>query len=117
MKLLANENFPLSAVEYIEQKGHDIIFIGLDYKGTTDREVINLAIEESRTILTFDKDYGELIFKHNFRPPAGVIYLRLKKFTPEEPGKLISNLIDSADFNPVNKLTVLTETGIRQRKY
>lgn len=52
-----------------------------------------IAIEEGRTILTFDRDYGELIFKYNYKPPSGIIYLRLDKYKADEPGKIIEGLI------------------------
>ena len=64
MKLLANENFPLDSIRLLFQQGFDIKSIGIDYSGITDREVMQIAIKEQRTILTFDRDYGELIFKH-----------------------------------------------------
>ncbi len=34
---------------------------------------MTIAINEERTILTFDRDYGELTFKHNYKPEKGVI--------------------------------------------
>ncbi len=117
MKFLANENFPLASVEFIEDNGHDIIHIGRDYAGIRDIEVMNIAIENSRTILTFDRDYGELIFKYSYFPPEGVIYLRLNNYSPYKPAEIIINLLDSQSFNPNHKLTVISESGIRQRKY
>ncbi len=75
MRLLANENFPLTSVKILENAGYDIIYAGLNFKGILDNEVINIAIKEERTIITFDRDYGELIFKKGYRPRAGVIYL------------------------------------------
>jgi len=63
MKLLANENFPLDSVIYLREKGFDIKYIGTDLSGILDSEVMEMAEKEDRTILTFDRDYGELIFK------------------------------------------------------
>ena len=88
-----------------------------DFSGVTDREVINIAIKENRTILTFDRDYGELIFKHDYRPKNGVIYLRLNSFDPILPGLIIENILSRKDFNPENSLSVIDERSIRQRKY
>lgn len=117
MKLLANENFPLKSYLYLREKGYDIISIGLETPGILDSEVMNLAIEENRTIITFGRDYGELIFKNNYKPLNGVIYLRLKEYRSDEPGKIIEDLIinDIADFS--RALTVVDRNGIRQRKY
>src|SRR5450432_4041831 len=99
MKLLANENFPLKSVAYLKGKGFDIKAIGVDNPSIKDSEVMDIAIQEQRLILTFDRDYGELIFKHNYRPEKGVIYLRLDEFLPDEPGQLIEDLLVNNIFN------------------
>jgi predicted nuclease of predicted toxin-antitoxin system len=117
MKLLANENFPLKSVLYLRNKGFDIISIGIDNPGIQDNEIIMIAINEVRTILTFDRDYGELIFKYNYKPKKGVIYLRIDTYNAEEPGKIIEDLINRSEFDFDNALTVIDYSGIRQRKY
>ena len=89
MKLLANENFPLTSVQFLRSKGHDVLFVGEDFPGISDEEVLEVALKEKRTILTFDRDYGELIFKYQKRLPKGVLYLRLETFDPMEPGLLV----------------------------
>jgi predicted nuclease of predicted toxin-antitoxin system len=117
MKFLANENFPLSSVIYLKNKGFDIIYIGTDNQSISDRQVLSIALKQNRTILTFDRDYGELIFRYNIKPPKGIIYLRLTKYTPEEPGHIIEELVQTKMFKPDFTLTVVDKKGIRQRKY
>lgn len=87
MKFLANENFPLTSIRLLISWGWDIKSISEDFGGITDEEVMQIAILEERLILTFDRDYGELIFKHNYKPKAGVGYLRFKDFTPAYPAE------------------------------
>ena len=116
MKLLANENFPYPSIFYLRDKGYDITSIGMDNPSIMDSEIMDIAIKEERTILTFDRDYGELIFRHNYKPNKGVIYLRLSEFSPVEPGIIVERLINSKlDFT--KSLTVVDEHGVRQRKY
>ncbi len=117
MKLLANENFPGDSVKYLKRKGFDINAIGTDSPGITDREVMQIAMDEDRIILTFDRDYGELIFKYQFRPEKGVIYFRLYEYESDEPGKLAEQLLNDPDFETTRKLTVVDNETIRQRKY
>lgn len=117
MKLLANENFPLKSILYLKSKGFNISSIGTDNPSIQDNVVMNIAINENRTILTFDRDYGELIFKHNYRPQKGVIYLRLDEYEADEPEKLIEEIFNKKEFDFDNALTVLDRNGIRQRKY
>ena len=69
MKILANENIPLDSILLLKERGYDIKSVAIESFGITDKEVLNLSIEEERIIVTFDRDYGELIFKYKLRPP------------------------------------------------
>lgn len=116
MKLLANENFPYPSIFYLRDKGFDIVSIGMENPSIKDSEIMSIAINESRTILTFDRDYGELIFRYNYKPEMGVIYLRLDNYTPIDPGVIIESILNS-DLDLRRALTVIDQHGIRQRKY
>ena len=117
MKLLANENFPLKSIYYLQSKGFDISSIGTDHPSIQDHEVMTIDINESRTILSFDRDYGELIFRHNYKPQKGVLYLRFDNYPADEPGKIIEELICKKEYDFDNSLTVGDKNAIRQRKY
>lgn len=117
MKFLANENLPLATILKLKSSGWDVLSISLDSPSITDEEVMKIAIEEKRTIITFDRDYGTLIYQYGYRPPAGVIYLRLQDFTPEEPANFLLNLINNTTLTFIGLFTVVDENNIRQRKY
>jgi predicted nuclease of predicted toxin-antitoxin system len=117
MKFLANENFPLASTKYLQSKGFDIKAVGSHFKGISDKKVIELAEKEQRTILTFDRDYGELILKFGNKPTQGVIYLRLIDYEPSGPGKIIETIASIENFQTVNKLTVFDGEILRQRDY
>lgn len=115
MKLLANENIPLASSEYLKSLGYDIVHIGLIEPSITDEAVMQLAIEQNRVILTFDRDYGMLVFQKGFCPP-GVIYLRLENYSPIFPGEFIHRLLASNTHTILARFTVASENHIRQRK-
>jgi len=46
-------------------------------KGSPDEVIIQKARSDNLVILTFDKDYGELIFHSRVPNPLGVIFFRL----------------------------------------
>jgi len=117
MKLLANENIPLASIPILRDNGYDIRHIGIDSSGIKDIEVLSLAISEGRTIITFDRDYGELIFKYQLKPKGGIIYLRLENFSPEDPAYILLNLFARKKLFFENRLTVVDKNNIRQRKY
>lgn len=75
MKFLANENFPGPSVASLRENNIDIVAIAEQHSGITDERVMEFAINEKRTILTHDSDYGELIFRFGYKPKEGVIYL------------------------------------------
>jgi predicted nuclease of predicted toxin-antitoxin system len=117
MKLLTNENFPLTRVIYLRNKKYDDLHIGTDFSGISDTSVLEIAIKQKRTIITFDKDYGELIYKYDIKPPEGVIFLRINDFTPAFPGKLIHRQLSASNLIFFKKLTVISKNSIRQRIY
>ena len=118
LKLLANENFPYKSIVYLLENGYDITSIGIDNPSILDAEVMLIAMKEERVILTFDRDYGELIFKHNYKPDCGIIFLRIEEFDPIEPGIIIEKILMNKKIDLRRALTVVDETGgLRQRKY
>ena len=117
MKLLANENFPLQSILYLKSKGFDIISIGQEFSGIKDEEVINIANKQGRLILTFDRDYGTLIFQHGLKPLFGVIYLRFADYKPTEPGFWIENLLTTYQISFNMTLIVFDKNGIRQKRF
>jgi predicted nuclease of predicted toxin-antitoxin system len=66
VRFLANENFPLVAVEALRQQGHDILWIRIEAPGSRDVTVLEMAQAESRIVLTFDRDFGEECLSRRF---------------------------------------------------
>ncbi len=117
MKLLANENLPQDSVLLLRERGYDVYSIGSDNPSISDEVVMGIAIEQNRVIITFDRDYGELIFRKGYRPNAGVIYLRIEPLYPTYPAEIVHRIITSGNFRFENTLTVVDENRVRQRPY
>ncbi|MFN0200605.1 MAG: DUF5615 family PIN-like protein [Bacteroidia bacterium] len=115
--LLADENFPHPSTLYLKEQGFDIVSVIENEAGIEDIEVIEWAIREDRIILTFDSDFGELIFKQKYRPPAGVIFFRWEHYQPDAPGKFLLNLLLDDSFLFGFTMTLIDEHTIRQRVY
>ena len=111
MKLLANENFPMISKRLIKEAGFDITHIGEEAFGIMDEEVVELSIKEERVILTFDSDYGTLIFREGYRP-YGVIYLRFKEFQAQMPAELLLNLFSDKNIEFEHNFTVIDSNNI-----
>lgn len=114
MQFLANENFPLLSIRILRNEGHDIVSVLEDTPGIKDREVLLHAQREARIVLTFDRDYGELVYRHRYSVP-GIVYFRFDPITPEEPAKQLQKLLNISKVELFDKFTVIERGNIRQR--
>ena len=94
-KLLVNENIPLRSVRALRNDGYDVISISERSPGISDENVLQIACADNRIIVTFDRDYGELIFRRKLPIPAGILYLRFRPVNPDEVAEYISRLINN----------------------
>jgi predicted nuclease of predicted toxin-antitoxin system len=115
MRFLANENFPLTSVHLLRSAGYYITSITEESSGITDDKVLEIAVNEQRLILTFDRDYGELIYRLKKPSPPGVIYFRYAPQTPEQPGQDLLLLLNTEDLCLERRFTVVESNQIRQR--
>jgi predicted nuclease of predicted toxin-antitoxin system len=116
MKFLADENFPLSSVHILQESGIDIKSIALENSGIKDVDVLQFALGEQRTLLTFDRDFGELVFKLGVKPPNGILYFRWNNFQPNDPANFILEILSQKKIILTGFFTVVGKDSIRQRK-
>lgn len=115
IRLLADENFPLRSVHRLREAGHDIVAIIERSPGAKDREVLAWAAREERTVLTFDRDYGRLIYRDKLAAPAGVVYFRFIPADPGEPANHLAKLLGMSGLTLEGKFTVVERGRVRQR--
>jgi hypothetical protein len=97
MRLLANENIPDVAVTALESAGHDVAWVRTDTPGASDSDVLARAVGESRILLTFDKDFGDLARNSTLPPSCGVILFRIPMPRAADVGARLLALIASRD--------------------
>lgn len=61
MRLLADENIPIQAIEMLRKKGHDVLAISESAPSICDENVMLLAEGEGRILLTFDLKMQSLL--------------------------------------------------------
>lgn len=115
MDFLANENFPVVSIRLLRNAGHNVASVIEETPGAKDEAVLKRAHNESRVVLTFDRDYGELIYRHNLLAPAGIVYFRFDPSTPEEPAEILLNALKMVRVSILGKFTVIERERIRQR--
>lgn len=114
MRILANENFPRSAVEALRSDGHDVVWIRTESPGITDEEVLSRAVAEQRVLFTFDKDFGELAYRVGLSSACGVVLFRIRMDSPDQGAERIVKLIASRT-DWAGHFSVVEDTKIRIR--
>jgi predicted nuclease of predicted toxin-antitoxin system len=116
VRFLLDESADLRIVQYLEEQGHDVTGIVRDHPASLpDTDVLAIAYQEKRTLITHDRDFGELVFVE-LQPHAGVILLRLGPFASSET--FISRL-DHVFFqhgHELDQFIVVTPNLIRVRR-
>jgi predicted nuclease of predicted toxin-antitoxin system len=115
MRFLADENFPINSIKVLRESGYDIVSVSEDFPSVEDSEVLLYAQRERCFILTFDRDYGELVYHYGFFA-FGVVYFRFKPEYPEEPAEWLLKILDLGEIELLDKFTVVERDRIRQRK-
>ncbi len=115
MNFLLDQSTDARLVTWLTARGHDAVRIGRDYPhGLPDAEVLAIAKREGRILITDDRDFGELVFRHR-RPHAGVVYLRLSSYSfALTTARLEEVLTHHAD--KLDRFLVVTPGSVRERR-
>lgn len=116
MKFLADENFPVPSIHLLRRAGHDVVAIITDAPESADKDILVRAAYQQRIILTFDRDFGELIFRFKADTTTGIVYFRLEPANPEEPAELLLQWLDTPGITLDKRFSVIERRQIRQRE-
>jgi predicted nuclease of predicted toxin-antitoxin system len=90
LKFLADENISNKVVNALKSRGIDIISIKEVTSGIDDVTVLENAYQQNRVVITFDADFGELVFRRRLQT-RGVILL---KFIPKSHEQIIETILN-----------------------
>jgi predicted nuclease of predicted toxin-antitoxin system len=75
LNFLADESLDFAVVRALREAGHDVLAVAEVAGGSADLDVIRLAGQGTRVLLTEDRDFGRLVFAHT-HGSSGVLYIR-----------------------------------------
>ncbi|MEK6699750.1 MAG: DUF5615 family PIN-like protein [Nitrospirota bacterium] len=112
IKFIADVNVEKPIVDYLSENGYDIKWIP-DYNcEILDEDLLSLANNEKRILITNDKDFGELTFLQK-KLSAGIILFRVKGQSSQDKVKLIKKVLGNYGDKLFNHFTVITKKKIR----
>jgi len=115
MRFLADESCDFAVVRVLRSAGHDIKAIVEACPGISDEEVMKLAIDEQRVLLTEDKDFGWLVFAGT-GGCASVIFIRFPMQSRSVLPETIVELVRQEGNKLVGSFVVVEPGRIRLTK-
>jgi predicted nuclease of predicted toxin-antitoxin system len=95
--LLVNENFPHPATLVLRSQDVDVLSVLEIMPAASDKEVLAKARQLGRWIVTFDRDYGDLVFRERLPPPPAILFLRQEPSPPEHYAQVVNAMMAQAD--------------------
>lgn len=77
---------------------------------------MEFARREQRWIVTFDSDYGELVFREGLLPPPAILFFRQEPYPPDRPADLVLALLTESQ-QVENCMVVISERNIRRKRF
>ena len=112
IRYLADENIPFVIINELKKEGLEIESIPTDKRGMSDREIMDYALMKDLVVLTFDKDFGQLVFKERMQT-KGIVLLRFPPTSPAKIKAIIKEVLEDKEFNPLGKFVVIHDTHMR----
>jgi len=112
MRLCANENISGDCVSKLRHAGHDVLWIRESAPGSSDSAVLARAYEETRVLITFDKDFGQLVFQRGAKAAHGVILFRISQSSSAIVAERVAAILASRE-DWTGCFSVVDDFGIR----
>ncbi len=112
--VLLDEDFPGAVASGLGAAGHDVASVASLAAGLNDRSVLAMARAEQRRLLSFDGDFGELIFLHHAEPPPAVLFFRLHPIVTADVLDLALKALDQVS---AGVFAVVMREGTRLRPF
>lgn len=95
MRYLADENFPVSVIRALRAAGHDVVSIAEDSPSIPDYTVLSRSVRENRVLITYDKDYGKLVFDDREPADCGIVLFRFRDSPSESQIRFMVSVLDN----------------------
>jgi predicted nuclease of predicted toxin-antitoxin system len=101
-------------VTRLYEAGHDVLYVAEIAPAIADTDILDLANQEKRLLLTSDKDFGELTVRHR-RSVPGLLLLRLPTVPPMLSWLRLNTAIGAFGNGLFGRYTVIQRSRIRSR--
>lgn len=117
MRFLADAGVSPATIEFLRGLGHDAIHVrDIGLHRAADREIVDLARAESRYVLTFDLDFGEILALGVLDGPSVVIFRLSDERPASVNGRLAVVIRERSDDLASGSLVLIEDDRYRVRR-
>ena len=113
MHLLADENQHPAVVARLRAAGHQVEWVRDSSPGADDAEILARPDIGSLILLTYDRDFGDLIFNRGLPAPATILYTRLSRAEPIDIATRLLTLLEAGV--ATGHIITITKDGVRMK--
>lgn len=114
MKLLADANIEAALVRWLRSQHHDVVWANELPPATSDTALLSIANEQGRVLMTYDRDFGELVFLRGMAT-KGIILLRFAAPRQSERLDLLQQHWTAIESQAPYGIAVVSERKVRFR--
>lgn len=117
MRILVDECVFKPLVDALQNAAHDVVWARQIAHGASDEEILALAYQDGRVIVTEDKDFGTLTIRLK-RPCVGLIVIAFGMFQGSlvEIATAVTKTLNDLEETCYGSLTIIEPGRVRQRK-
>ena len=107
-----DENTGPEVARWLTSQGYEVYSVYEHARGLDDESIIQKAFNENYALITNDKDFGEKVYRENFKH-SGIILLRLDDERPNVKIETMKLLLENYSNRIVDNFIVVSETKVR----
>lgn len=118
MRFLVDQNRSPALAQLLREAGHDAVHtLELGLERAEDDDLLALAAEQSRVVVSGDTDFGALLALSNQRVPSVILFRsRTHPAASDQADVVLGYLDDLADDLAAGAVVVVTDDRIRVRR-
>lgn len=115
MRFLLDAHVPTDVATALLESGHDVARSAFVLPDALDETILALAVAEQRILITWDRDYSELVFYRRAPAPPAIIYIRLET---HGASVVLPRLAPLLDFTKLaDHMTIIDPDATRRRPF
>jgi predicted nuclease of predicted toxin-antitoxin system len=111
---LLDENVPFELLDALLARGHEATHVARMDAQAIDNDVLARAVRERACLVTFDSDFGRLIFYERHEPPPAIIYIQSRPDGAPETIRALLEVLDAGNLKLEGQFVVIDQqAGLR----